>query len=102
MANRRLNRSKCGSVWKLGRGRSLYSREDSPRVKEIPVFKSAMRTIAPLWLCSTFMSGILASAQVDTQSKAAPAAEATSAATGDTEALAKAAQNPVASLISET
>jgi hypothetical protein len=64
------------------------------------MLKAIMRTIALLWLCSSFMLGILAWAQDDAQSKPAPAAEGTSAATGDTEALAKAAQNPVASLIS--
>jgi hypothetical protein len=63
------------------------------------MFKAVMRTLALLWLCSLGL-GILSSAQDDVQSKLAPAAQGTSAATGDTEAVAKAAQNPVASLIS--
>src|SRR5277367_3264667 len=66
----------------------------------IPMFKAVIRTIALLWFCSSFMLGILASAQDDAQSKPSPGAQGTSEATGDTEALAKAAQNPVASLIS--
>src|SRR5271157_1005507 len=64
------------------------------------MFKTVMRTTAIISLCLSFLLEIPAPAQDDTQSKPASGAEATSAATGDAEALAKAAQNPVASLIS--
>ena len=61
-----------------------------------------MRVMPPLLLCPIVLLGMLAFAQADAQNK--PATDATTgaqpAAEGDTEALAKAAQNPVASLIS--
>jgi hypothetical protein len=63
------------------------------------MFKPMLRTILCLLFCSIVLLGSPAFAQ-DPQAKPAPAAEAKPAAEGDTEALAKAAQNPVASLIS--
>jgi hypothetical protein len=59
-----------------------------------------MRLIPLLLLCPIILLGMPASAQDDPQSKPATAAEAKPEAAGDTEALAKAAQNPVASMIS--
>src|SRR5664280_478513 len=68
----------------------------------VSVFRLMLRAIPPVLLCSLILSGMLASAQDDSQSK--PATDTTTAskpaAEGDTEALAKAAQNPVASMIS--
>ncbi|HZL69042.1 MAG TPA: hypothetical protein VFC29_17110 [Candidatus Limnocylindrales bacterium] len=69
---------------------------------KVSVFRLMLRAIPPVLLCSLILSGMLASAQDDSQSK--PATDTTTAskpaAEGDTEALAKAAQNPVASMIS--
>jgi hypothetical protein len=63
------------------------------------MFKQVLRAILFLLLCSVVLSGDPAFAQ-DPQGKPVPSDEAKPEAAGDTEALAKAAQNPVASLIS--
>jgi hypothetical protein len=69
---------------------------------KVPLFRLMLRAIPLLLLSPIILLGSLASAQDDTQSK--PATDTTTAAKpateGDTEALAKAAQNPVASMIS--
>jgi hypothetical protein len=61
-----------------------------------------LRALPLLLLCAILLAGTLAPAQDDPQTKPAPnrTTAAEPAAEGDTEALAKAAQNPVASMIS--
>ena len=63
------------------------------------MFKAVLSTILCLLFCSIVLMGSAAFAQ-DPQQKLAPAADEKPGGEGDTEALAKAAQNPVASLIS--
>ena len=69
---------------------------------KVPAFRLTLRGIPLFLLCAFILSGMQVSAQDDTQSKPATAntARTQPAADGDTEALAKAAQNPVASMIS--
>ena len=65
---------------------------------KVPLFRLMLRAIPLILLCPIILLGALAFAQDDSQNK--PPADTTTAAKpateGDTEALAKAAQNPVA------
>ena len=67
---------------------------------KVPLFRPMLRAIPRLLLCPIILLGALAAAQDDSQTKPTTATAAKPAADGDTEALAKAAQNPVASMIS--